>query len=68
MPNRKDVSNPRTEYLLREFQYVVKGNLPLTDGKTYGFVSTLNQLQEDILNLLEVPTRCYSYNYVTNTS
>ena len=27
MPNRKDVRNPRTEYLLSEFQYVVKGNL-----------------------------------------
>jgi transposase len=68
MPNRKDVRNPRTEYLLSEFQYVVKGNLPLPDGNTYGFVSRLNQLQEDILNLLEVPTHCYSYSYVVNTS
>jgi len=68
MPNRKDVHNPRTEYLLREFQYIVKGDLPLPDEKTYGFVSTLNPLQEDILNLLEVPTHCYSYNYVTNTN
>jgi len=46
----------------------VKGNLPLPDGNTCGFVSKLNQLQEDILNLLEVPTHCYSYNYVVNTS
>ena len=68
MPNKKDVRNPRTEYLLSEFQYLVKGHLPLPDGKTYGFVSTLNQLQQDILNLLEVPTHCYSYSYVTNTS
>ena len=46
MPNRKDVRNPKTEYLLAEFQDVVKGEMVLPDGNTYGFVSELNELQK----------------------
>ncbi len=64
MPNRKDVRNPRTEYLLREFEYIVKGQMVLPDGQSYGFVSQLNYLQQDILSILEVPFECYTYEYL----
>lgn len=66
MPNRKDVRNPRTEYLLKEFEYIVKGDMILPDGKIYGFVSKLNELQSDILSILEVPEECYTYQYLSN--
>jgi transposase len=69
MPNRKDVRNPRAEYLLSTFQYIVKGLMPTTaDGRTYGFVSELNGLQLDILSVLEVPASCFSFQYLSNTS
>jgi transposase len=68
MPNRKDVRNPRAEYLLSAFQYVVKGLIPLPDGKTSGFVSELTPLQLDILDVLDVPQRCFSYHYLINSS
>ena len=64
MPNRKDVKNPRTEYLLSAFQYIVAGLLPLPDGAQYGFVSELNNLQMDILKILNVPIECFSFNYL----
>ena len=67
MPNRKDVRNPKTEYLLAEFQDIVKGEMALPDGKAYGFVSELTDLQKDILSLLEVPDHAYSYEYLFNT-
>jgi len=67
MPNRKDVRNPKTEYLLAEFQYIVKGEMVLPDKNTYGFVSELNNLQKDILSVLEVPLRCFSYEYLFDT-
>lgn len=67
MPNRKDVRNPRTEYLLKEFEFIVKGEIPLPDGKLYGFVSKLNELQSDILSILEVPEECYTYQYLFNS-
>ena len=67
MPNRNDVRNPRTEYLLAEFQDIVKGKILLPDGKTYGFVSKLNELQKDILSILEVPNEAYTYEYLFNT-
>jgi hypothetical protein len=41
--------------MLKEFEDIVKGELPLPDGNTYGFVSELNTLQRDILSVLEVP-------------
>jgi len=68
MPNKKDVRNPRTEYLLAEFQDLVKGEMVLPDGNTYGFVSDLNKLQKDILSILEVPSYAYTYEYLFDTS
>jgi len=67
MPNRKDVRNPKTEYLLAEFQYIVSGEMVLPDKQTYGFVSELNDLQKDILSVLEVPLACFTYEYLFDT-
>jgi transposase len=68
MPNRADVRNPRSEYMLKEFEDIVKGELPLPDGNTYGFVSELNTLQRDILSVLEVPLNYYEYQYLFDSS
>jgi transposase len=68
MPNRMDVRNPKAEYLLREFQYIVSGHLRLPDGNNYGFISELTALQKDILAILEVPEECYTYGYLFNSS
>jgi len=68
MPNKKDVRNPSTEYLLAEFQYIVSGKIPITGNETAGFVSELNPLQKNILNILEVPPEYYSYEHLFNTS
>lgn len=62
MPNRKDVGNPKTEYPLAEFQYVVKGEIPLPNGNCNGFVSELTELQKDILEILEMPASCFTYS------
>ena len=67
MPNRKDVRNPKTEYLLAEFQYVVKGEVPLPNGNCSGFVSELTVLQRDILDVLEVPVACFTYSHLFGT-
>ena len=68
MPNRVDVRNPRSEYMLKEFEDIVKGEMPLPDGNTYGFVSELNKLQRDILSVLEVPLNYYEYQYLFDSS
>jgi transposase len=68
MPNRKDVRNPSAEYLLAAFQYIVKGLMPMPGGSTYGFVSELNTLQREILEVLDVPVHCFSYNYLSDSS
>ena len=68
MPNRVDVRNPRSEYMLKEFEDIVKGEMPLPDGNTYGFVSELNTLQRDILSVLEVPLDYYEYQYLFDSS
>jgi transposase len=68
MPNRKDVRNPRTEYLLKAFEDIVRGQIPLPDGQTYRFVSELNALQHDILSILEVPVFWYDYNFLFDSS
>ena len=68
MPNRKDVRNPRTEYLLKEFQYIVLCNILFQNGDVQSFISELNELQKDILNILEVPQECYTYKYLFDTS
>ena len=68
MPNKKDVRNPRSEYMLKEFEDIVKGEMLLPDGNTYGFVSELNALQHDILAILEVPDYYYKYQYLFNSS
>ena len=66
-PNRDDVRNPTAEYLLKEFQYVVKGTMVLPDGQPYTFISELNRLQQDILALLEVPITCFTAHYLFNS-
>lgn len=68
LPNRNDVRNPRTENLLTEFEYVVKGETVLDNGNTYGFVSELTEVQKDILEILEVPFECFTYEYLFDTS
>jgi transposase len=68
MPNRKDVKNPRTEYLLSEFQYIVSGQIMIPDGQTCHFVSELNELQKDILSILGVPIECFTYEYLFDSS
>ncbi len=66
MPDRKDVRNPRTENLLAAFQYIVSGEAVLPNGKVYGFVSELTELQKDILTLLGVPHKYFDYDYLFN--
>jgi len=68
MPNKSDVRNPKSEYMLKEFEDIVKGHIPLPNGDTYGFVSELNPLQRDILSILEVPHECYDYRLLTDSS
>jgi transposase len=63
-PNRQDVRNPTAEYLLNEFQYVVKGSMTLPDGHHYTFISELTELQHDILNILEVPIACFTVHHL----
>jgi hypothetical protein len=53
MPSRIDVRRPRNECMIKAFEYIVKGELPLPDGNTYGFVSEPNTLQGDILPVPE---------------
>ena len=67
MPNKKDVRNPRAEYMLKIFEYVVCGLMTLPDGKSCAFVSELTPLQRDILKILEVPDRFFSYEYLFDT-
>ena len=68
MPNQKDVRNPRDEYLLRVYQYIVMGLVPMPDGSTHGFVSKLEPLQRDILKVLAVPVSSFSYSYLADAS
>lgn len=68
MPNRNDYRTPKAEYLLQKFEHVVSGNMRLPDGENYGFVSELTELQSDILAILDVPERCYSYAYLFDSS
>lgn len=68
MPNKKDVRNPKSEFMLKEFEDIVIGRLKLPDGNVYGFVSDLNDLQKDILAILDVPINYYQYAYLTDSS
>jgi len=68
MPNKKDYRKPKAEYLLQKFEHVVSGTMRLPDGNDYGFVSELTDLQDDILKILDVPKRCYSYAYIFDSS
>ena len=63
-PNRKDVRNPKSEYLLKEFQYVVLGKILLQNGNIHHFVSEFKDLQNQILEILEVPSLCFTYDYL----
>jgi len=67
MPNRKDVRNPKAEYLLAAFQHMVKGLIPGPDGTTCGFVSELTGLQRQILTVLDVPASCFTFQYLANS-
>jgi transposase len=67
MPNRHDIRNPKSEFLLKEFEHVVAGLIPTANGGTQGFVSELTPLQLDILSILEVPAECYSFQYLFDT-
>lgn len=68
MPNKKDYRTPRAEYLLQKFEHVVSGQMCLPNGRSYGFVSKLTDLQSDILAILEVPEHCYSYAWLFDSS
>jgi transposase len=68
MPNRKDVRNPKSEYLLKEFEDIVSGCLPLADGQTYCFISELTPLQREILSILQVPLCWYEYGFLFDSS
>jgi hypothetical protein len=68
MPNRKDVRNPRSEYMLKEFEDIVQRKMQLPDGNSYGFVSELNVLQKDILSILDVPLHYYDYQQLIDSS
>ncbi|MDX9788204.1 MAG: hypothetical protein RBT11_15590 [Desulfobacterales bacterium] len=59
--NKKDVRNPRSEFMLKEFEDIVRGQIPMPDGNSYGFVSELNDLQKDILSILNIPFHYYDY-------
>lgn len=67
MPNKKDVRNPRTEFMLKEFEDIVQGHMQLPDGNHYGFVSELNDLQKDILAILDVPLHYYEYRHLIDS-
>jgi transposase len=68
MPNRKDVRNPTAENLLSEFQDVVQGEIPMQNGQSYGFVSKLTTIQQNILEILGIPLYYYSYEYLFNST
>jgi len=68
MPNKKDVRNPRSEFMLKEFEDIVQGKMQMPDGKHYGFVSQLNELQKDILSILVVPHYYYEYQNLVDSS
>jgi len=68
MPNKKDYRKPRSEFLLKEFEDIVRGKIPLADGQTYGFISELNPLQRDILEILQVPLSWYDYSFLFDSS
>jgi transposase len=67
-PNKKDVKNPKAEYLLKEFQQIMLCYIFSQTEVIQYFVSELNTLQRDILELLEVPLSCYTYEFLFNTS
>ena len=54
--------------MLKEFEDIVQGEMQLPDGKNYGFVSELNDLQKDILSILNVPLYYYDYQHLTDSS
>jgi transposase len=68
MPNRKDVRNPTAENLLAEFQGVVQGEIPMQNNKSFGFVSKLTTIQQNILEILGIPLYYYSYEYLFNST
>ena len=66
-PSRKDVRNPSSNFMLKEFEDIVQGQMKLPDGNNYGFVSALNELQKDILSVLNVPLHYYDYQYLIDS-
>lgn len=68
LPNRNNVKNPTTENLLAEFKDVVKGIIELPSGETFGFVSKLTDIQNDILAVLGIPQHYFNYAYLFNST
>ena len=68
MPNKKDVRNPGTGYMLAMFEFIVCGIITLSDGSKQLFVSKLTETQKDILSVLDVPEKCYTYQCLFDTS
>ena len=68
MPNKKDVRNPGTEYMLAMFEFIECGIITLSDGSKQSFVSKLTETQKDILSVLDVPEEFYTYQYLFDTS
>jgi len=62
LPNRNDVRNPTAEAILKEFQYLTVGTVTLPDGSSWNFVSELTTLQQDLLELLDVPVDRFTVN------
>ena len=64
MTNRKEYRTVKADYLLQKFEHVVLGSMRLPNGKNYGFVFDLTEVQSDILAILDAPERFYSYEYL----
>jgi transposase len=55
-------------YLLTAFQYAVRGQILLDDGRIHGFISELTPTQKDIIDILGVPPCYFTYGYLFDTS
>jgi transposase len=67
LPNRQDVRNPTAEAILKTFQHLVAGTVTLPDGTSWNFVSELTALQQDLLELLDVPITSFTVKALFNS-
>jgi len=49
--------------MLVMFEFVVCGVIMLHGGSQQYFVSKLTETQKDILSILDVPQKCYTYQF-----